>query len=143
MNRKYFLLINRCLRGIRMFSSLKVNDSILVTKQLSQSDVDLFSRLTGDFNPIHSGQTDTPIVHGALLNGLVSGVIGTRLPGPGTVVVSQNFNFPNKCVVDQAIEISVRIVEVRKIIRVVYECRQDDRIVFVGDAKLIMSKSNV
>lgn len=71
------------------------------------------------------------------MNGLVSGVIGTYMPGPGTIVVSQSFSFPHKCVVDKEIEINVEVIERRKIIKVAYECRQDEKIVFTGTARLI------
>lgn len=101
--------------------------------------MDAFAQLTNDHNPIHKS-TDanaTPFVHGAFINSLVSGVIGTYVPGPGTVVVSQSFSFPHKCVVDKEIEINVEVVERRKIMKVVYECKQEGTVVFEGTARLV------
>lgn len=118
--------------------------SVSEIKVITQSDVDTFSNLTGDHNPIH--KSDHPgekrLVHGALLNGLVSGVVGTRLPGPGTIIVSQEFSFPHKCMVDRNIQINVRLIENRKIIRIAFDCIQDGNIVMVGTARLVAEKKS-
>lgn len=116
-----------------------VNSKIQILKTITQKDVDAFAQLTNDHNPIHKtiDSISTPIVHGAFVNSLVSGVIGTYMPGPGTIVVSQSFSFPHKCVVDKEIEINVEVVERRKIMKVVYECKQEGKVVFEGTAKLV------
>lgn len=116
-----------------------VNTKAQITKTVTQKEVDDFAKLTNDQNHIHKAidSNSTPIVHGALLNGLVAGVIGTHMPGPGTIVVSQTFSFPHKCFVNKEIEISVELIERRKILKVAYECKQDGIIVFTGTAKLV------
>lgn len=116
-----------------------VNNKVQIFKTVTQKDVDDFANLTNDHNPIHKAidANSTPIVHGALVNGLVAGVIGTHMPGPGTIVVSQSFSFPHKTVVDREIEINVEVTERRKIISVAYECKQNEKIVFVGTARLV------
>lgn len=121
--------------------SLQVGDSVTVVKKITEEDVLKFSQVSGDTNPIHFNQGNA-IVHGALLNGLVSGVIGTKLPGPGTLVISQNLNFPNKCYCNESIVINVKLVEFRKIIKVKFECKTEDEniVVLYGDAKLMLSK---
>lgn len=126
----------------RYATSLKPGDTFSTIKIISQTDLDNFSNITGDHNPIHKVSTsnDCSIVHGAFLNGIVSGMIGTKLPGAGSIVLSQNFSFPNKCYVDKEIECTVRMQEIRKILKVEYECTQDGITVFKGDAKLILSK---
>lgn len=119
--------------------------SVTEIKIITQSDVDKFSDMTGDHNPIHKSEhpSEKRLVHGALLNGLLSGVVGTRLPGPGTIIVSQEFSFPHKCVVDRNIQINVRLIENRKIVRIAYECIQDGNIVMVGTAKLVAEKKSI
>lgn len=101
--------------------------------------MDRFSELSRDHNPIH--KTTHPqaerCVHGAFLNAVVSGIIGTKMPGPGTIVLSQEFSFPSKCVVDEEIDMCVKLIENRKIIKVSYTFRQCDKVVFDGTAKLI------
>lgn len=133
---------------VRYFSAretFRVGDEVSVVKRLSQKEVDDFARLTGDTNPIHTSEVPPGkrFIHGAFLNGLVSGVIGTRLPGPGTILLSQKLSFIHKCCVDQEIEIVVKLVENRKIMKVIFECRQDDVVVLKGDARLMYMSDNM
>lgn len=117
-----------------------VNSKVQILKTITQKEVDDFAQLTGDCNPIHKPtdtNSSTPIVHGAFVNSLVAGVIGSYMPGPGTIVLSQSFSFPHKCVVGKEIEINVEVVERRKIMKVVYECKQEGKIVFEGTARLV------
>lgn len=117
-------------------------NSITELRQITQQDVDSFTKLTGDENPIHSvNQPEVKrLVPGALLNSLMAGIIGTKLPGPGSVVVSQEFSFPNKCIVNEQIQFYVKLVEQRKIMKVSYECKQCEKIVFSGSARLVKLK---
>lgn len=107
---------------------------------ITQHEVDQFAKLTGDTNVIHSAECppDERCVHGAFLNAIVAGIIGTKMPGPGSIVVKQEFQFPQKCVCNEEIIISVRLVENRHIKKIGYECRQNDRPVFVGTASIVV-----
>ncbi|XP_017849738.1 armadillo repeat-containing protein 7 isoform X1 [Drosophila busckii] len=97
------------------------------------------STKTGDYNYIHS--KELPVkerrVHGALLNAVVAGIIGTKLPGPGTVVLEQNFKFLKPCRLETDTVVTVRLLEQRKISTVEYDCRQRGDVVFAGKAKLL------
>lgn len=120
--------------------SFKIGDCATVIKTITEKDLVEFGRLSGDINPIHfPSDKSKAVVHGAFLNSLVSGVIGTKLPGPGTVVVSQNLNFPNKCFINDVITIKVELVELRKLIKVKFTCdvEQEKKVVMYGDAKLL------
>lgn len=114
--------------------------SVEVRRRLTQEDVDQFAVISGDTNFVHSRQCppEQRCIHGALLNGLVSAVIGTKLPGPGAIVLAQTFSFPNKCVVDEEITITVTLIQDRKIKKVQYECKQSGLTVFIGSADLII-----
>lgn len=122
----------------RLLQSFKAGDIVKETRIVTRQELDLFSNLSGDHNPIH--KSSQPLVHGAFLNSIISGVIGTKLPGPGTILVSQSFNFPSKCFTDIPIEIIVELLDVRKIMRVRYKCVQDRNIVLQGEAKITMNK---
>uniref|UniRef100_A0A182YLJ1 MaoC-like domain-containing protein n=1 Tax=Anopheles stephensi TaxID=30069 RepID=A0A182YLJ1_ANOST len=109
-----------------------------LTKTFRQTDVQQFVALTGDSNPIHV--TDAPglkeqiFVNGAFLNGVIAGIIGTNFPG--FVVTTQNFRFPNRCHLEKEVQFSVKVEEMRKIVTVSYESKQNGIIVFEGQAKL-------
>lgn len=79
---------------------LKPGDSAVLSKTISESDVYLFAGITGDFNPAHvdeiaaqTGRFGGRIAHGMLGAGLISAVLGTRLPGPGTIYLGQELSF--------------------------------------------------
>jgi acyl dehydratase len=122
-------------------TSFKIGDFVKETRVITREDLHNFSQLTGDHNPIH--KNENPLVHGAFLNAIVAGIIGTKLPGSQTLVVSQRFSFPSKCYAEIPIEITVELVEVRKIIKVKYECLQTNSKVFEGEARLVMNKSKI
>jgi acyl dehydratase len=126
---------------------LREGEKVSEIKCVTQEDVNIFSRLTGDYNPIHktpAGAADGPaVVHGALLNGLISGVIGTKLPGPGTMVVSQILHFPNPCYAGEQVVVTVEVTSVRKLIACKFSCTVDRKnkvTVLHGEAKLIQIK---
>ncbi|EDW66692.1 uncharacterized protein [Drosophila virilis] len=117
---------------------------VQVVKRFTQQDLETFAQFTGDYNFIHS--KDMPVeerrVHGALLNAVVAGIIGTQLPGPGTVVLEQTFKFLKPCRIETDTLVTVRLLQARKIATVEYECRQHDDVVFAGHAKLLTRKAD-
>ena len=124
-------------------TSIKVGDFVKERRRITQKDLDAFSSLTGDYNPLHCQPLPLKsLVHGAFLNSIVAGLIGTQLPGAGSLVTSQNFSFPSKCFVNDEIEITVEDEEVRKIIKIKYKCVQNNAVVFEGEARLVMNKSS-
>ena len=88
--------------------SLKIGDKVSVRRKITSDDVKLYADLTKDHNPIHL-DPEQGIVHGAFLNGLVSGIIGTILPGNGTVVVQQNLRFPKPCYVGDEVSFKYKV----------------------------------
>ena len=85
---------------IRTYDSVKVGEKATFTKTVTQVDDALFAGISGDFNPVHideeyakTTQFKTRIVHGAYTVGLISAVIGMKLPGPGCIYGSQKVRF--------------------------------------------------
>ncbi|MEQ1865286.1 MAG: MaoC family dehydratase, partial [Micropepsaceae bacterium] len=79
---------------------LKQGLSASFSKTVSAADIDTFAALSGDTNPVHLDQAyaeTTPfkarIAHGMLSVGFISAVLGTKLPGPGAVYMSQTLRF--------------------------------------------------
>ena len=96
---------------------IKVGQTTRTSKQITQTDLALYAAVTGDFNPVHfdpvySAQTrfKEPIAHGMIAAGLVSGLIGMKLPGPGTVYLQQTLNFLAPVKVDDVITACVEVV---------------------------------
>ncbi|MEW5946141.1 MAG: MaoC family dehydratase [bacterium] len=82
------------------FEDIKVGLEAEITRKISGRDVRAFADLTGDNNPLHmddSFSAKTPfkkrVVHGMLSASYISALIGTKLPGPGGLWVSQTLNF--------------------------------------------------
>lgn len=82
------------------FGTIKVGDTRTLRRRITESDVSAFVELTGDTNPLHvdegfAQQTtfQKRVVHGMLGASFVSTVIGTQLPGPGALWLSQSFEF--------------------------------------------------
>jgi 3-oxoacyl-[acyl-carrier protein] reductase len=82
------------------FSDVQEGDSASLVKSITEADVRKFVELTGDDNPLHVDSdyaNRTPfkevVVHGMLGASFISTVIGTKLPGPGALWVSQSFEF--------------------------------------------------
>ncbi|KAK6644571.1 hypothetical protein RUM43_000838 [Polyplax serrata] len=134
------MIVRNIFQQFRCYS-LKVGDKVSVRRRITAEDVRIFSNLTKDHNPIHS-DPNKGIVHGAFLNGLVSGVIGTALPGFGTVVVEQNLRFPKPCYTGDEVTIDVIIKSVRKIVEVEFHVSNgneiNEQIVLEGTAKLLI-----
>lgn len=125
---------------------LSAGDRAVRRVQLSRVMVERFAELSGDTNPVHleparGGET---VVHGALLNGLVSAVMGTRLPGPGCLVVRQTLEFPAVCRSGDLVEVAVWITAARKIISAEFTVTAVRRDVTVmrGTAQLVSPQAS-
>jgi acyl dehydratase len=84
----------------RTFDELAIGDSASLERTLTQHDIQLFAILSGDVNPQHldaeyaaSTRTQGVVAHGMWGGTLISAVLGTRLPGPGTIYLGQTLRF--------------------------------------------------
>lgn len=80
--------------------ALSVGQSASFTKALSQEEIEAFARISGDDNPAHvddawaeASMFKGRVAHGVLTAGLISAVLGTRLPGPGTIYMAQTLKW--------------------------------------------------
>jgi len=84
----------------RVFEDIAIGDTASLTRKVSLQDIELFSLISGDINPAHLDEeyAKTDIFHhvisqGVLTAGLISAVLGTKLPGPGTIYLAQELKF--------------------------------------------------
>lgn len=82
------------------FEDLEIGQSASFAKTISEADIVLFTAVSGDTNPVHINQDYAAqtqfkgrVAHGMLTASLISTVLGTRLPGPGTIFMGQSLRF--------------------------------------------------
>ena len=100
----------------RAFASLAEGEIARWEHEISASDVDGFAELSGDDNPLHMDDGFAQqqgyrarVVHGMLLGAYLSRLVGTVLPGPGVVWLSQEVRFVAPAYIGDRIEVSVRL----------------------------------
>jgi 3-hydroxybutyryl-CoA dehydratase len=100
------------------FEDLSLGMTERLSKTVASSDVVGFAEVTGDRNPIHLSEHfaaktafRTRIAHGLYTASLISAVLGTRLPGPGAVYISQTLNFRAPVKIGDTVEVSVVVSE--------------------------------
>jgi 3-hydroxybutyryl-CoA dehydratase len=126
------------------FEDLSVGLTERLTKTVSSSDVVGFAEVTGDRNPIHLSEhfaAKTPfgtrIAHGLYTASLISAVLGTRLPGPGAIYISQTLNFRAPVKIGDTVEVSVTVKELmpeKHRALLACACTVGDEIVLDGEA---------
>src|SRR6476620_9176413 len=129
---------------ILYFEDLSIGMSETLAKTIASSDVVGFAQVTGDRNPIHLSEhfaAKTPfrtrIAHGLYTASLISAVLGTRLPGPGAVYISQTLNFRAPVKIGDVVEVSVTVAELlpeKFRARLTCKCSVGDEVVLDGEA---------
>ena len=125
----------------------------LYAKTVTDADVVLFAGISGDVNPVHLNQEFADrtmfrgrIAHGMLTASFISTVIGTKLPGPGCVYISQNLKFRAPVRIGDTVKARVTVTAVdREKARVSLEtiCTVGDTVVITGDAQLMVQRKPV
>jgi len=100
------------------YDSIQVGDTFSLKRILSKEDVRAFADITGDDNPLHVDDAyaagtrfGSTVVHGVLLMGIISKVLGRDYPGHGSIAVSISAKFLRPVPVGSEIEIEVRVAE--------------------------------
>jgi len=135
------------------FEDLSVGRAERISKTVSSSDIVGFAELTGDRNPIHLSQhfaAKTPfggrIAHGLYTASLISAVLGTRLPGPGAIYISQTLNFRAPVRIDDTVDVEVKVLELipeKFRARLSCICKVGDEVVLDGEALVKVPSSGV
>ncbi len=129
----------------KTIDELTVGDTAKFSKTISESDVYLFAGVTGDLNPAHVNEEyakstffKTRIAHGMLSASFISTVIGTMLPGPGTIYMSQEVSFLAPVKIGDTVTAIVEVAEImadKKRVRLKTYCiNQKNKTVVDGEA---------
>jgi len=125
----------------------KAGDFAEVKKVITEEDIYLFAGITGDRNPLHTSHDYASktrfgerIAHGMLTAGLISAALGMKLPGPGSVFLSQNLKFLAPVKVGDEITARVEVTEVisERRLRMRTQCfNQRSELVLDGEAIVV------
>ncbi|MEA2119443.1 bifunctional enoyl-CoA hydratase/phosphate acetyltransferase [Halovibrio sp. HP20-50] len=130
------------------FEEIKVGDEASFEKRLTMDDVKLFAIMSGDVNPSHvdndfarSSRFQEIIAHGMWGGALISTVLGTRLPGPGTLYLGQTLTFRHPVKLGDVIRASVKVTSKDdEKNQITFDCRcenQQGKVVIEGEARVL------
>ena len=132
----------------RTYDEIKVGDSATITRTLKPADIQLFAIMSGDVNPAHvdpeyakSSMFREVIAHGMWGGALISTVLGTQFPGPGTIYIDQTLHFSRP--VGLGDTITVTLTATRKFDHnhhIIFDClctNQDGQKVIGGTAEVL------
>jgi len=138
---------NEMLQGY-YFEDLEVGMSDIYAKTITDADVVMFAGVSGDTNPVHLNQefaSETMfkgcIAHGMLSASFISTVVGTRMPGPGCIYVSQSLRFKAPVRVGDTVVARATITKLipeKGFVELDTVCTVGDTRVLVGEATLMV-----
>ena len=139
------------MKGITI-NEMKIGDSASFTKTVTDTDVYMFAGITVDFNPAHVNQVEAEkgmfgkrIAPGMLSAGFISAVLGTMLPGPGTIYMGQELRFTKPVAIGDTITATVTvaemIIEKNRVILDTVCTNQNGEIVIKGKATVMPPKA--
>lgn len=130
------------------FDDLKVGQEASMSRVVTEADIVAYAALSGDYNPVHLDPdyaAKTPfkarIAHGILSAGYISALFGMKLPGPGSIYISQTLNFKGPVKIDDRVESKVTLVELipeKKRAKFECVCTVNGKPVLTGEAVLMV-----
>ena len=136
------------------FEQIQVGDTASLERKATQNDIELFALVSGDVNPAHldagfaaKAIFGKPVVHGMWVASLASSVLGTLLPGPGSIGVKQSTLFQKPVFPGDTVTATVTVLEKqdkKRLVRLETVCtNQDGETVLKGEATVIAPKDSV
>jgi phosphotransacetylase/acyl dehydratase len=137
----------------RTYDEINAGDSATLVRTLTEQDIKLFAVMSGDINPAHvdpeyamASRFREVIGHGMWSGALISTVLGTQFPGPGTIYLGQNLQFRRPVKVGDTVTVKVTVKEKgdKGHVSLDTECvNQDGELVVSGGAEVIAPKEKV
>lgn len=146
--------VTKALIHNRTFDEMEVGETATLVRTLSRDDILLFAAVSGDVNPAHvdeefarSDLFQKVIAHGMWGAALISTVLGTELPGPGTIYLGQTLRFRKPVGIGDTLRTTVSVkAKNPKTLRIVFECQcvnQRDELVISGEAEVLAPKDKI
>ena len=134
------------------FEDLELGMTAAYARTIGPADLVMFAGISGDTNPMHLNEEyaektmfEGTIAHGMLSSSFISTVVGTRLPGPGCVYISQSLKFkapvrPGDTVTARATVVELKPEKSRVVLETV--CTVGDTVVISGQAEVLVPRRN-
>ncbi|OOE85759.1 enoyl-CoA hydratase [Salinivibrio siamensis] len=138
----------------KTYDEISLGDEAFLEKRLTMEDIKLFAIMSGDVNPAHvdddfakSSRFQEVIAHGMWGGALISTVLGTKLPGPGTVYLGQTLAFKAPVMLGDVLRVAVRVDKMdEKRHHIVFACRCENQrgdTVIEGEARVLAPTKKV
>ena len=135
----------------KSIDQMEIGDKASFTKTVTETDVVNYAGVTGDFNPAHINEEYAKntmfkgrIAHGMLGAGFISAVLGTKLPGPGAIYISQEIKFTAPVKINDTVTATAEVIEKneeKNRVTIKTTCtNQEDKTVIKGEAVLMPPK---
>jgi 3-hydroxybutyryl-CoA dehydratase len=129
---------------------LSVGQSAMFGKTVTEADIMAFAGVSGDTNPIHlhegfakGTRFGRRIAHGMLSGSFISTVIGTKLPGPGAIYISQTMNFMAPVLIGETITAVATVSAIdatKRRVTLKTQCLNGDKVVIDGEAVVLVPR---
>ena len=107
---------------------IKVGDSAVITNTVTEDKIILFAQASGDHNPLHLNEDYANksifrkrVAHGMLSASFISAVLGTTLPGEGSIYLSQTLKFIKPVYINDTITTEVSVVNIEQYCFITYD----------------------
>jgi phosphate acetyltransferase len=138
----------------KTYDEIRVGETASLQRTLTERDIQLFAVMSGDVNPAHvdaeyakSSMFHEVIAHGLWGGALISTVLGTLYPGPGTVYIDQSLHFSRPVTLGDTLTVSVTVKEkFDRTKHVIFDClcvNQDGRTVIRGQAEVLAPSEKI
>ena len=128
---------------------LQIDQTDKIERKITEKDIDNFVKLTGDNNPVHTNLDfakktifKQKVAHGFLSASLISTLIATKLPGPGSIYLSQNLKFIAPVFIDDLVIVKVTVKEIdheKKKVKLQTECFKNEKKIISGEAIVLVN----
>ena len=128
---------------------LRLNQTEEFEKKITEKDINEFAKLSGDDNPVHTNSDfakktifKQKVAHGFLSASLISMLIATKLPGPGSIYLSQNLKFLAPVFIDDLVRVKVTVEEIdqeKKKVKLQTECFKNEKKIISGEAVVLVN----
>jgi 3-hydroxybutyryl-CoA dehydratase len=136
----------------KSINEIKTGEKAFLQKTITEADILMFAAVSTDTNPAHINEEYAKttmfkkrIAHGVLSGSLISSVLGTQLPGPGSIYINQTYQFKAPVFINDTLTAIVEVKEINteknRVLFRTYVTNQDDKVVLDGEATIMPPKA--